>query len=89
VTKSGKARKLNAAINEVMKSQEVQAGLATVGGEAMIGSPQDFVVHIAAETRNWATIAKSAPRLAAIGFIRSTRPEYSGELLTATGRKCQ
>jgi len=51
--------KLNAVINEIMKSYEVQAGLATFGGEAVIGSPQDFAVHIAAETEKWAAVATS------------------------------
>ena len=51
--------KLNAVINEIMKSYEVQAGLATFGGEAVIGSPQDFAVHIAAETEKWAAVAMS------------------------------
>lgn len=53
-------KKLNAAINEVMNTHEVQAGLATFGGEAVMGSPQDFAAHIGAETRKWAAAAKSA-----------------------------
>jgi tripartite-type tricarboxylate transporter receptor subunit TctC len=52
--------KLNAAINEIMKSHEVEAGLATVGGEALTGSPKDFAAHIAAETQKWAAVARSA-----------------------------
>jgi tripartite-type tricarboxylate transporter receptor subunit TctC len=51
--------KLNAAINNIMKSYEVQAGLATFGGEALRGLPQDFAAHIAAETQKWAAVAKS------------------------------
>jgi tripartite-type tricarboxylate transporter receptor subunit TctC len=49
--------KLNAAINDVLKSNDAQAGLARLGAEAKIGSPQDFAAFIAAETPRWAAIA--------------------------------
>jgi tripartite-type tricarboxylate transporter receptor subunit TctC len=51
--------KLNAAINDIMNSYEVRAGLASFGGEPLIGSPQDFATYIGAETQKWAAVAKS------------------------------
>ena len=52
--------KLNAAINEGLKSPEMQASLAKIGSEPTIGSPQDFAALIAAETQKWATVIKAA-----------------------------
>ena len=49
--------KLNAAVNEILKSKEAQTGLARLSAEAKIGSPQDFAAFIAAETPRWAAIA--------------------------------
>ena len=49
--------KLNVAINDVLKSNDAQAGLARLGAEAKIGSPQDFAAFIDAETPRWAAIA--------------------------------
>jgi tripartite-type tricarboxylate transporter receptor subunit TctC len=49
--------KLNAAINEILKSKEAQQGLARLGAEAKIGSPQDFAAFIAKEAPRWAAIA--------------------------------
>jgi tripartite-type tricarboxylate transporter receptor subunit TctC len=51
--------KLNGAVNEILKSKEAQAGLARVGAEARIGSPQDFAAFIAAEAPRWADIANA------------------------------
>ena len=50
--------KLNAAVNEILKSKEAQTGLARLSAEAKIGSPQDFAAFIAAETPRWAEIAR-------------------------------
>jgi tripartite-type tricarboxylate transporter receptor subunit TctC len=50
--------KLNAAINDIMKSYELRAGLASFGGEPLIGSPRDFATHIGVETQRWAALAK-------------------------------
>jgi tripartite-type tricarboxylate transporter receptor subunit TctC len=49
--------KLNAAVNEILKTKEAQTGLARLSAEAKIGSPQDFAAFIAAETPRWAAIA--------------------------------
>ena len=49
--------KLNAAVNDILKSKEAQTGLERLSAEAKIGSPQDFAAFIAAETPRWATIA--------------------------------
>ena len=52
--------KLNAAINEGLKSPEMQASLAKIGLEPTITSPQDFAAFIAAETQRWAAVVKAA-----------------------------
>jgi tripartite-type tricarboxylate transporter receptor subunit TctC len=49
--------KLNAAVNDILKSKEAQTGLERLNAEAKIGSPQDFAAFIAAETPRWAVIA--------------------------------
>jgi tripartite-type tricarboxylate transporter receptor subunit TctC len=49
--------KLNAAVNDILKSKEAQTGLERLNAEAKIGSPQDFTAFIAAETPRWAAIA--------------------------------
>jgi tripartite-type tricarboxylate transporter receptor subunit TctC len=51
---------LHAAINEGLKTPEVQENLAMVGSEASPGSPQDFAAFIAAETRKWSAVVKMA-----------------------------
>jgi tripartite-type tricarboxylate transporter receptor subunit TctC len=51
--------RLNAAINDVLRSSEAQAGLARLSAEAKIGTPQDFARFIATETPRWAEIAKA------------------------------
>jgi tripartite-type tricarboxylate transporter receptor subunit TctC len=49
--------KLNAAVNDILKSKEAQTGLERLNAEAKIGSPQDFAAFIAAEAPRWAAIA--------------------------------
>ncbi len=56
-TPSGIVEKLNATINEILKSKEAQDGLARLNAQAKIGTPQDFAAFIAAETSRWAAIA--------------------------------
>ena len=51
---------LNAAISNGLRTQAVQDALARVGAQAAPGSPQDFANFIAAETRKWGAIAKTA-----------------------------
>ncbi len=52
--------KLNAAINDGLKSQLVHDSLGKAGAQPASGSPQDFGKFIADETRKWAAIAQTA-----------------------------
>jgi tripartite-type tricarboxylate transporter receptor subunit TctC len=52
--------RLNAAINDGLRSPEIKATLARFGSEPLMGSPQDFADFIAAEARKWAEIVKLA-----------------------------
>jgi tripartite-type tricarboxylate transporter receptor subunit TctC len=51
--------KLNAAINETLRSDEMKAAMAKLGFDAKIGSPQDFAKFIAEETPRWTEIVKA------------------------------
>jgi tripartite-type tricarboxylate transporter receptor subunit TctC len=59
-TPASVVNQLNAAINEIMRSPEAQLGLNKIGGEAKLGSPQDFEAFIVAETQKWSAIIKAA-----------------------------
>lgn len=52
--------KLNAAINEQLKSPEMTATMSKLGFEPKIGSPRDFAAFIAEELPRWAAIARSS-----------------------------
>jgi tripartite-type tricarboxylate transporter receptor subunit TctC len=52
--------KLNAAINDGLKSQLVQDSLGKAGAQPAPGSPQDFGNFIADEMRKWSAIAQTA-----------------------------
>jgi len=52
--------KLNAAINEVLKSKEVEAMLARLSARPKIGSPQDFAAFVAAESQKWTAVVNAA-----------------------------
>jgi tripartite-type tricarboxylate transporter receptor subunit TctC len=52
--------RLNAAINEGLKSPDMGASLQRLGAEAGGGSPQDFAAFIAEETQKWGAIVKSS-----------------------------
>ena len=54
------ASALNTAINDILKSADMQANLANLGAEAKIGSPQDFNAFLSAERQQWAEIVLSA-----------------------------
>jgi tripartite-type tricarboxylate transporter receptor subunit TctC len=56
-TPTGIVEKLNASVNDILKSGEAQAGLTRLGAQAKIGTRQDFAAFIAAETPRWAAIA--------------------------------
>jgi tripartite-type tricarboxylate transporter receptor subunit TctC len=47
---------LNKAINDVLRSPEVQESLAKLGFGAKLGSPQDFAALIAADVVKWAEV---------------------------------
>ena len=50
--------KLNAAINETLRSPEMKDSMAKLGFDAKIGTPQDFAAFIAEEIPRWAEIVK-------------------------------
>jgi tripartite-type tricarboxylate transporter receptor subunit TctC len=52
--------RLNSAINEVLRSKELEAALAKLSARPKTGSPQDFADFMAAETRKWAEIITAA-----------------------------
>jgi tripartite-type tricarboxylate transporter receptor subunit TctC len=51
--------KLNAAINEALRSPEMKDSMGKLGFEAKLGSPRDFAKFIAEETPRWNAIVKS------------------------------
>jgi tripartite-type tricarboxylate transporter receptor subunit TctC len=53
-------RKLQAAINEVLKSPEYQLSITKIGGEAKPGTSEEFATLIAAEYKKWGEVAKAA-----------------------------
>jgi len=59
-TPPGIIGKLNVTINEILNSAEMQASLRNLGSIPQIGSPREFAAFIAAESRKWAIVAKSA-----------------------------
>jgi tripartite-type tricarboxylate transporter receptor subunit TctC len=52
--------KLNAAINEILKSKEIEAILARLSAKPKIGSPQDFAAFVTAESQKWTAIVNAA-----------------------------
>jgi tripartite-type tricarboxylate transporter receptor subunit TctC len=52
--------KLNAAINEILKSKEIEAILARLSAKPKIGSPQDFAAFMAAESQKWTAVVNAA-----------------------------
>ena len=51
--------KLNTAINETLRSNEMKANMTKLGFDAKIGSPQDFAKFVAEETPRWTEIVKA------------------------------
>jgi tripartite-type tricarboxylate transporter receptor subunit TctC len=51
--------RLNAAINDTLRSQEMKASMAKLGFDAKTGSPQDFSNFIKEEIPRWTAIVKS------------------------------
>ena len=52
--------KVNAAINDTLRSGEMKDAMAKLGMDSKIGSPRDFAAFIAAESPRWAEIVKSS-----------------------------
>jgi tripartite-type tricarboxylate transporter receptor subunit TctC len=52
--------KLNAVINDGLRSPQMQASLAKIGLEPAIGTPREFSALIAAETQRWVAVVKEA-----------------------------
>src|SRR5262245_32406226 len=52
--------KLNAVINEGLRSRDIHASLVRLGMQPKVGSSQDFAAMIAAEYQRWAAIARAA-----------------------------
>ena len=52
--------KLNAVINQGLRSREGQASITRLGMEPRLGSPQDFAKLIAQEHQHWAAVARAA-----------------------------
>ena len=48
--------RLNAAINEALKSPDIRATLAKFGSEPLGGTPQEFAAFVAAESKKWSEI---------------------------------
>jgi tripartite-type tricarboxylate transporter receptor subunit TctC len=51
-------RRLNASINEALKSPEIRATLAKFGSEPLGGTPQEFASFVAAESKQWSEIIR-------------------------------
>jgi tripartite-type tricarboxylate transporter receptor subunit TctC len=48
--------RLNASINEILRSPELEASLAKFNAKPKIGSPQDFTKFWRAETEKWTNV---------------------------------
>jgi tripartite-type tricarboxylate transporter receptor subunit TctC len=51
---------LNEAINEGLKTPEMQATITRLGAISQLGSPEEFSAFIAAQNRKWSDVAKAA-----------------------------
>jgi tripartite-type tricarboxylate transporter receptor subunit TctC len=51
---------LNAAINEIMQSSEMQTNLAKIGAYSRSGTPEAFRAFIDSETQKWSAVIKAA-----------------------------
>lgn len=52
--------KLNAAVNAILASTQLQARIRQEGGEPKIASPADFAAFLAVETKKWPPLVKTA-----------------------------
>jgi len=52
--------RLNAEVNETLKSAEVKANLDRLGFDPMIMSPQEFAAFLTAQAQKWPPVIKAA-----------------------------
>jgi len=52
--------KLNAAVNDALRSPEISANFARFSAQAKVGSPQDFAAFIAVEAPKWAALVRDS-----------------------------
>jgi len=52
--------RLNRAVNESLKTAEIDAAFTRLGVEKRIGSPEDFVTFLARERERWSAVIKAA-----------------------------
>jgi tripartite-type tricarboxylate transporter receptor subunit TctC len=53
-------KRLNTAVNETLRSGDVQKRLSKLGAEPKIGTPQEAAAFLAAEAQKWSVVAKAA-----------------------------
>jgi tripartite-type tricarboxylate transporter receptor subunit TctC len=51
--------KINAAINDALRSADMKGNMDKLGMDTKVGSPQDFAAFIKEETPRWTAIVKS------------------------------
>jgi tripartite-type tricarboxylate transporter receptor subunit TctC len=52
--------KLNAAINDILRSKEIEAVLARLSARPKISTPQEFAAFVAAESQKWTAVVNAA-----------------------------
>jgi tripartite-type tricarboxylate transporter receptor subunit TctC len=53
-------KKLNAAINKIIATDEARAQLTKLGGEPFIASPEEFRAHVQTEVAKWAKVVEAS-----------------------------
>jgi tripartite-type tricarboxylate transporter receptor subunit TctC len=59
-TPAGVVGKLNAALNEAMRSKDVDAILKKLNAKPRLGTPEEFAAFMVAETRKWTDVVTAA-----------------------------
>jgi len=52
--------RLNAAINDILRSKEIEAVLARMSAKPKIGTPREFAAFVAAESQKWTAVVNAA-----------------------------
>jgi len=52
--------RLNGAINDILRSQDIEAILARMSAKPKIGTPQEFSAFVAAESQKWTAVVNAA-----------------------------